>query len=400
MQYWTNKETAESILDIILNIDRIGEEKYKGNVLNVNYTNYKAKTLNEKQIFDTIQEVKKVVNNLEDGYRKNYLLEKLEADEYFLRYLSGDDIKYPKLLEKIEQLPCEEIEEEKYLSKRESVEKLTTELGYKGNLKEKIENWLEDGYLNKNEVVEYAKKYVNKFKEKTREKVLYLTENEGIESVNPIQDVFWSGFSKYTGNHKGTLTFNIDKKWNRYIFLHVLSHEAYPGHQAFYSRWDYLLKNDKFPLEASYYSLNEPNNSIFEGVPENAIDFIGLMDENDIFNEKEQKNIILAKRYNEFFRIVQTNASYYYNTGKMNKKEVLNYMNEKAFINELDSENTYKFFTSKLNGICYPSYYYGKNIIEEQFSKAKNIDKNKYFKEIYDNPHTNNTLKNRFSELF
>ena len=84
----------------------------------------------------------------------------------------------------------------------------------------------------------------------------------------------------------------------------------------------------------------------------------------------------------------------------MNKEEVINYMNDKAFINELDAENTYRFFTSKLNGICYPSYYYGKNIIEDQFSKAKNINKDKYFKEIYDNPHTNNTLKNKFSELF
>jgi len=400
MQYWTNKETAESILDIVLNIDRIGEEKYQGNVLNVNYTNYKPKKLKEQQIFDTIQEVKKEVVKVKDDYRKNYLLDKLVADEYFLRYLSGDDIEYPVLLEKIEQLPCEEIEEKKYLSKKESVDKLTSELGYKGTLKEKIENWLEDGYLNKDEVVEYAKKYVDKFKEKTRSKVMNLTENEGIESVNPIQGVFWSGFSKYTGNHKGTLTFNIDKKWNKYIFLHVLSHEAYPGHQAFYSRWDYLLKKDKFPFEASYYTLNQPNNSIFEGVPENAIDFIGLMDENDIFDEKEQKNIILAKRYNEFFRIAQTNASYYYNTGKMNKEEVINYMNDKAFINELDAENTYRFFTSKLNGICYPSYYYGKNIIEDQFSKAKNINKDKYFKEIYDNPHTNNTLKNKFSELF
>jgi hypothetical protein len=400
MQYWTNKETAESILDIVLNIDRIGEEKYQGNVLNVNYTNYKPKKLKEQQIFDTIQEVKKEVVKVKDDYRKNYLLDKLVADEYFLRYLSGDDIEYPVLLEKIEQLPCEEIEEKKYLSKKESVDKLTSELGYKGTLKEKIENWLEDGYLNKDEVVEYAKKYVDKFKEKTRSKVMNLTENEGIESVNPIQGVFWSGFSKYTGNHKGTLTFNIDKKWNKYIFLHVLSHEAYPGHQAFYSRWDYLLKKDEFPFEASYYTLNQPNNSIFEGVPENAIDFIGLMDENDIFDEKEQKNIILAKRYNEFFRIAQTNASYYYNTGKMNKEEVINYMNDKAFINELDAENTYRFFTSKLNGICYPSYYYGKNIIEDQFSKAKNINKDKYFKEIYDNPHTNNTLKNKFSELF
>lgn len=400
MQYWTNKETAESILDIVLNIDRIGEEKYKGNVLNVNYTNYKPKKLNEQQIFDTIQEVKKEVAKVKDDYRKNYLLDKLVADEYFLRYLSGEDIEYPVLLEKIEQLPCEEIEEKKYLSKKESVDKLTSELGYKGTLKEKIENWLEDGYLNKDEVVEYAKKYVDKFKEKTRSKVMNLTENEGIESVNPIQGVFWSGFSKYTGNHKGTLTFNIDKKWNKYIFLHVLSHEAYPGHQAFYSRWDYLLKKDEFPFEASYYTLNEPNNSIFEGVPENAIDFIGLMDENDIFDEKEQKNIILAKRYNEFFRIAQTNASYYYNTGKMNKEEVIDYMNKKAFINELDAENTYRFFTSKLNGICYPSYYYGKNIIEDQFSKAKNINKDKYFKEIYDKPHTNNTLKNKFSELF
>lgn len=28
MKYWTNEETAKNILDIVLNIDRLGENRY------------------------------------------------------------------------------------------------------------------------------------------------------------------------------------------------------------------------------------------------------------------------------------------------------------------------------------------------------------------------------------
>lgn len=71
------------------------------------------------------------------------------------------------LLDKIEQLPCEEIKEEKYLESKEKVDKNLTDLGYKGNLKERIDNWLEDGFLKKDDVIDYAKKFIDKIKEKT-----------------------------------------------------------------------------------------------------------------------------------------------------------------------------------------------------------------------------------------
>lgn len=70
MKYWTNEETAKNILDIVLNIDRLGENRYGGSVINVNYTNYKAKALNETQIFDKIKEVNKEIEKNLSGYKK------------------------------------------------------------------------------------------------------------------------------------------------------------------------------------------------------------------------------------------------------------------------------------------------------------------------------------------
>lgn len=398
--YWVNEKFALRMINIANNLGNIGKEKYGKEIFLVNYRNIKLNKLTSDELFNEIKELRSEIIDLEE-YPREYLEGKLTAFEYLLRYILGEKFEYAVLLEKIQQLPCEEIpkEEIKFLT-NQAIEFLN-ELGYKGSLKEMKEQWYSENYLDRDEVIIYAQKFIKALKEVTLEKVVKLHPDDEINAVKGITGVFWSGFSKYPGDYKGNLTFNIDKKWNKFEFVHVLAHESYPGHQAFYSRWDYLLNQDCFPMEAAYYLLNEPINTLFEGGPENAIKFIDW--ENDKINTIMNKEEVIALKgiriLMKLTRIYQTNASYYYNTGKMNKKECIEYMVNEGMMNQLDATNTYRFFSDILSVTTYPTYYYGRKIIEDAYDsvpKDKIID---FFEILYDQPHTNNTFKKAMIKL-
>jgi len=400
MMYWVSEDFALRMINIANNLGDMGKEKYGKEIFLVNYRNIKLKKMSSDELFSEIKSLRTEILELEE-YPHEYLEGKLTSFEYLLRYILGEEFEYALLLEKIQQLPCEEISEEEINILTEQSTDFLNKLGYSGSLQEMKEQWYSENYLESGEVIEYAKKFIKALKEETLKKVVKLHPNDEIDAVQGITGVFWSGFSKYPGNYKGNLTFNIDKRWNKYEFIHVLSHESYPGHQAFYSRWDYLLNTDRFPMEAAYYLLNEPINTLFEGGPENAIAFIGWGDEriNSVMSKEEVFALKGIRLLMKLTRIYQTNASYYYNTGKMNKEQSIEYMVNKGLMNELDAINTFRFFSDKLSVTTYPTYYYGRKIVEDAYNSVPEGKLEEFFKILYDQPHTNNTFDKAIKKL-
>lgn len=400
MKYWVSEDFARRMINMAHNLGELGMKMHGKKTFLVNYENVELKLMTPEEMAIEIEDLKTYIVDLEE-YPREYLEGKLTSFEYFLRYIMGEEIEYAVLLEKIQQLPCEEIESEEIdLLRKQSCDFLNS-LGYEGSLKDMKEEWYSQNYLDSDEVIDYAKKFIKALKEVTEEKVVTFHVDDEIDAVNGTRGVFWSGFSAYTGNYKGNLTFNIDKNWNKYEFVHVLAHEAYPGHQAFYSRWDDLLKRDLFPMEAAYYLLNEPINTLFEGGPENAISFIEWGDKryNTMMTEEEVFALKGVRILMKLTRVIQTNASYYFNTGKMTKEECIEYMMTEGFMNELDATNTWRFFADKLSVSTYPSYYYGRKIVEEAFERTPKEKHKDFFRILYDEPHTNNTFEKAINQL-
>jgi hypothetical protein len=97
-------------------------------------------------------------------------------------------------------------------------------------------------------VTKVAENFIELSKAGTLKRVINLPQEDGIDTVKSIRGVFWSGYSKYTGNYRGNLTFNIDRPWTEPVLAQIMTHEAYPGHQAFYCRWDYFYMTHHIPL--------------------------------------------------------------------------------------------------------------------------------------------------------
>ena len=401
MLRWTKEQTGEKIVDIVLSLNDQAQKLYQQEVATASYSDVKSSLHTFDEIGKTIEEVEKEIKSVE-GHPGRYLRSMVNSFRYFARSLQGDNVPYDQLILNIQELPSVLISDEKIIFMKEKVEKGLKDLGYKGSVAEMGEEWRKDTLIEPELVTKVAEKFMERSKAGTLSRVVSLPKEDGIDAINSIRGVFWSGYSKYTGNYRGNLTFNIDRPWSEPILAQIMTHEAYPGHQAFYCRWDHLFKQGKLPLEASYYLINSPTNALFEGGPETALHFLGWdeLDQDTPGVEAAAKNqYILARNYLDLQRMYTTNACYLYNLGLGSKEEAIDYMIHKGSINTIEANNAFRFFSDRIQRTYFPSYYYGRWMVGLAYDATPVGKRDEYFNILYDTPHTTLTFIDDISEL-
>ncbi|WP_078547757.1 hypothetical protein [Litchfieldia alkalitelluris] len=401
MLRWTNDHVGETIVDIVLSLNDKTKELHNQEVATASYSDIKATLGSFDDIGSKLDYVERELKELE-GHQGIYLRAMVNGFRYFARSLQGDAVPYNELIANIQELPSVLISDDKISELREKVERGLTELGYKGSLEEKVNRWRNDTVIQPELVTKVAEDFMERSKEGTLKKVIYLPDEDGIDSVNSIQGVFWSGYSKYVGDYRGNLTFNIDRPWTEPILAQIMTHEAYPGHQAFYCRWDYLFKHGKLPLEASYYLINSPTNALFEGGPETALHFLGwdvLDEETPGVSIEAKKQYILARDFLDLQRIYTTNACFMYNLGQVDKNEAIEYMITEGGITSIEANNAFRFFSDPVQKTYYPAYYYGRWMVGLAYDATPADKRDEYFRILYDTPHTTQTFINAIGKL-
>lgn len=394
MLRWTEAPIGEKFVDIVVSLNKQTQKLHKQDVATASFSEVKSTLKNFDQIGDAINEVNAAIKELK-GHEGHYLRAMNNSFFYYAKSLQGDNIPYDKLIANIQELPSTLITDEQVSHAKELVEKGLIDLGYKGNLTDKIKSWREDTLIGPEQVTAVAEKFRLKSKVRTLNKVINLPPEDGIDWIKPIRGVFWSGYSQYTGNSRGNLTFNIDRPWTEPIMAQIMTHEGYPGHQAFYCRWDHLFQQGKLPLEASYYLINSPTNALFEGGPETALSFLGwddLSEDTPEVTDQEKQQYQLARNFLDYQRMFMTNACYLYNLGQFKKDESIHYMVECGGITEIESNNVFRFFSDPVQKTYYPSYYYGRWMIGNSYAITPKEKRKEYFSILYDTPHTTNTF--------
>jgi hypothetical protein len=398
---WTDEQTGQAIVDIVVSLNEQAQKLHQQEVATASYSHVKP-TLKS---FDEIgRKITEVESNLKDvhGHPGRYLRSMSNGFRYFARSLQGDEVSYSELIRHIQELPTTIVSEEKMIQQQEKVSEQLANLGYKGTLPEKIYHWLEKTLITPEQVTKVAESFIKLSKAGTLHRVIQLPPEDGIDRVKSIRGVFWSGYSKYTGNYRGNLTFNIDRPWTEPILAQIMTHEAYPGHQAFYCRWDYLYQQGKWPIEASYYLINSPTNALFEGGPETALHFLGWDTEDEevpSITPEAKKQYTLARDYLDMQRMATTNACYLYNLGQISKDEALKYMTNKGLINSIEARNAFRFFSDPIQKTYFPSYYHGRWMVGKSYDLVPVEKRAEYFTILYDTPHTTDTFIDAISEL-
>lgn len=395
--YYTDRETAQKFVDIVVSISELGVQTgaFPKPLVLANYSNARPTIPNMAALSDRLTEVESAVQNLA-GHPGEYMRILCRGLRAVISIIKQEERPYLELVHDILDLPFTPIPDSEAEKLRIELADGLTQLGYSGiSLEKQVDSWLNETSLTGDAVIEMAKQIVEATRRDTLAKVVQLPETEGLDSIYGVRDVFYSGRSQYTGDHRGWLHFNIDKYWQKDVFVQVLCHEGYPGHQTFYCLWDYLYQQGKWPLEAAFYQLNAPTNAVFEGGPEVAMHFIGW----DEGASRQALELRVGQVYKDLQRIGMNNACLYSNLGEMTQDEAVGYMEKHLTLRD-DAERAYMFMTDPLARTNYPQYYYGRRIVNKAFALMEGTQegREKFWDILYRTPHTSSTFVKAIAE--
>lgn len=387
---YLDPENAQRFVNIIASLSKLGEGKdYLGReMLLSNYSGIVPSLKTVDEIEEALVRVEAAVALL-TGHPAAYMHAVVTGARAVLSILCKEERPYLDQVRDIIQVDFQPIPASEATRLRTELSDGLGELGYSGTLRQQVDAWLSATSLTGDAVIAFGKSILAKARADTLAKVTPLPSGEGIDSFSGVRNVVYSGRSGYTGNYRGWLHFNIDKTWQRDVFVQVLCHEAYPGHQTFYTLWDELFQQGKWPLEAAFYTRNAPTNPIFEGGPEVAMHLIGW----DVGDTHEALSLRLGQLYKDLGRIAMNNACLAVNTGQMTREEAIELMVDHLVLRD-DAERAYGFFTNAVSRTHYPQYYYGRRIVNEALNRMEeNADLRRHFiGMLYRTPHTTSTF--------
>jgi hypothetical protein len=391
---YTDPATARLYVDAVTSLSELGRPRFGRPLVLANYTDVTPTLTSLDAVEGALDTVASAVAGT-SGHPRAYLEALLRGSRTVLGVLRDEDRPYRELVQGILEIDHVPIPESETHRLRAELHEGLGVLGYEGPLERQVDAWLGETSLTGDAVIEWGKQILEDARRDTELKVLKLPPGEGVDSFTGIRDVHYSGRSQYTGNARGWLHFNIDKSWQRDLFVHVLCHEAYPGHQTFYALWDSLYGEGRWPVEAAYYQLNNPTNAVFEGGPEVAMHFLGW-DEGDT---KEALALRMGLAYMDLGRIAMNDACLRCNTGEMSRAEAVDLMVD-HFVLRADAERAYEFFTDSLARTNYAQYYYGRRIVNEAFKRfeGSEADRQRFFDLIYRTPHSTSTFVTAVAE--
>jgi hypothetical protein len=388
MMFYTHPEVARLWVDVVVSISDLGVGKFGKELVLANYSHAKPTIKSLPALEAALTRVEQAVAE-QPGHAGEYMRILCRSQRAVLSILQGENRPYLGLVRDILDLEFRPIPSSEAEKLRVQLDEGLSKLGYRGTLQEKVDRWLEETSLTGEAVIDMAKKIVGATRQATLERVVKLPETEGLDSIYSVRNVHYSGRSQYTGNHRGWLHFNIDKNWQKDMFVQILCHEGYPGHQTFYCLWDVLFQEGRWPLEAAYYQLNNPTNVVFEGGPEVAMTFIDW-DQGDSPDATARR---VGQIFKDLHRIGMNNACLYANLGEMNRKQAVDHMVQHLTLRD-DAERAYDFMTNPLARTNYPQYYYGRRVVEKAFSLMSGTQamREKFYDIIYRTPHTTSTF--------
>lgn len=393
---YTDPENAARFVNVVASLSKIGEgHKYLGReMLLSDYSGIAPSFTTLDEVDEELAQVETAVRPL-TGHPGAYMHAVLTGARAVLSILRNEGRPYLELVRDIIQVDFRPIPATEATRLRDELSTGLSELGYTGTLRQQVDTWLAATSLTGEVVLEFGKSILAKARTDTLARVTPLPDGEGVDSFTGVRDVFYSGRSAYTGNYRGWLRFNIDKTWQRDVFAQVLCHEAYPGHQTFYTLWDELFRQGKWPLEAAFYTRNAPTNPIFEGGPEVAMHLLGW----DVGDTYEALSLRLGQTYKDLGRIAMNNACLAVNTGQMTREKAVELMVDHLVLRD-DAERAYSFFTNAVSRTHYPQYYYGRRIVNEALKRMEGNDasRRRFINILYRTPHTTSTFINAVAE--
>jgi len=379
---FTKKVTGVAIIDAYFGPERFSPDKTK------------AQSAPEEMLanLDTLIMSAK---EIQDELKRIALTSDFESLKVVVKWLSGEQISYSRLVEGIFGVTPLKFGQKEILKAQQVVKDASAAL-QGSDVSEKILRWREENKVTGNmlkkivetEVVERTKKIEALFEKDIFASFPTNVENNGI-AYKTVTSEPWSAYNYYQGNYASVNAFNIDRSFNRRSLIWVVCHE-YEHHVANLFKEKYYRENDALDLSAVV--LNTKRCIIDEGTADCARDFLGL--------RLDEENGAVAETLSSLGSMVGLNVAYMLNVEHADDKTAAEYYASETFM-PLEEAKKHLAFTKPLTSdgklnfwapYIYTYFFGRRDYVLPTFREVQKKGKLKeFFATLYLNPYSRST---------
>jgi hypothetical protein len=342
---------------------------------------------------------------MDDELRRTAIASDLESLKVVVRWLSGEDISYTRLVEGIFGItPCK-FSQSGIRRAQQAVEDSCTGLSGSKVL-EKVLKWEEENKISgetlkrtiNTDVREHTREIERLFEKQVFAHLPPDVQNKGV-TYKTVKGEPWGAYNYYQGDYTSVNVVNIDRPFNKHVLIGTLSHE-YEHHVANIFSEKYYHENRALDLAAVL--LHTKRCIIGEGTANCARDFLDL--------RLGGENSKLVESLSFLRDMTSLNVAYMLNVEKAEDETAIEYFASEGFV-PMERARKGTLFSRPLTPNGKPNfwrpyaytYFFGRrDYVLPTFKKAKRKDKLKeFFRTLYLNPYSRSTAtwKTAFSKV-
>lgn len=379
---FTKQITGINIIDAYFGPKNLAPEKIKTNP-----------TAN--QLLANLDMLVDEAKQIDDKIRRTAIRSDLESLKIVVRWLSGEDIPYTRLVEEIFGITPRKFAHKEIRRAQRAVKDSCT--GLPGSdVSDKVLKWEEESKISgealektiDTDVKERTREIEGLFKSKIFAHLPTKVQNKGVV-YKTVKGEPWSAYNYYQGDYTSVNVVNVDRPFNKYVLVGTLSHE-YEHHVANIFAEKYYHENKTLDLAAVL--LHTKRCIISEGTANCARDFLGL--------RLGGENSKLVDSLSFLRQMIGLNVAYMLNVEKTEDETAVEYIVSEGF-EPMERASKWIPFRRPLTPDGKPNfwkpylytYFFGKrDYVLPTFQKAKKKGRLKeFFRTLYLNPYSRST---------
>jgi len=331
----------------------------------------------------------------EDRLRRIAIISDIESIRVVVRWLSGEDIPYKRLVEGIFGITPLKFGQREISRAQHAVDDASAKLPG-SDVADRILRWREENKITgdtlkktiETDVAGRTKQIEKLFTKRIFRYFLVKVENRGI-IYKTVKGEPWGAYNYYQGNYASINAFNIDRTFNKHSLIWTVCHE-YEHHVANLFKEKICRENNWLDLAAVL--LHTKRSIIDEGTANCARDFLHLQSDEDSSE--------LLESLRDLGTMVDLNAAYMQNVEGCDEKTAAEYKASEAFL-PLEEARKQLAFSRPLTSDGKPNfwkpyiytYFFGRrDYVLPTFQKAQKKDKlREFFQTLYLNPYSRST---------
>jgi hypothetical protein len=294
----------------------------------------------------------------------------------------GDEIPYAQRVVAYLQVPEERVSSAVIAQLKQELGALLVEAGYPEDPAAGFPRWCAAQAVAPDQLMAQSRQLLEEARRRTHERVHPLPPGHQVAISFPTGYAY-RGYSDYARDYSGRVMLNGDIAWEYAQLKHLITHEAFPGHQAFSAIREARYRAGQLPVEATLYFSNTPITPIVEGLCEMGQTILGMV---------ETVDDRIYDVYNRYSTAVSLNLAFDCNADGRDKADAAEQLVRETYTSRLFAERYTGFFTDPLWCTSFPHYWYGAELIRacmvEMADKLPQL-----FHLIYAEPHTVRTLR-------